>query len=138
MVKNYMKIRILNPNSILWNSIVKKGDSYYITTDNDPKGHKFLTLDLGDRHEKGIQRIGFIRGVPREFNYEVEKRVDSSFYRILTKGETIKDVLEKGITDFQDDFRSQAIRIEYRTLKLKEDDVPNKKIKVVLKNNFRF
>jgi hypothetical protein len=132
MVKNFMKIRILNPNPKLWSSIVKKGKFYYIT-DNDPKGHKFLTLDLGDRYEKGIQRIGFIRGVPREFNYEIGKKIDSSFYRILTKGETIEEILEKGITDFKDDFRSQAIRIEYAPLNLKEDDDPDKKIKIVFK-----
>ena len=106
---NYMRIRISDPNQKLWYSIQKKRVNYYIVKDNEKGSSKFVTLDIGDLEEEGIQGIAFIRGVLRERNLPIGHKVDTR------------------------DWRSQAIRIEYKKLGITSDESQRKAIKLALK-----
>jgi hypothetical protein len=104
---NFMEIRIHSPSSEKWESIIKRGKYYYKTTKE--KGHRFITLDIGDLEEEGIQGIAFIRGVPKTMGYKIGEKIA------------------------WDDFRSQAIRVEFDAVGINPLDSSKERIRKVMK-----
>lgn len=108
IVRNFMRIRIHDPNPKLWYSIQKKSDGYYyIVNEKEKKSIKFVILDVGDIEESGIQGLAFVRGVPKKY----AKRIN--------------------VAVFPRNWSSQAILIEYAILKVKHSDLLKKQIKAV-------
>ena len=107
--RNFMRIRILDPYPLKWESITKKDKLYYITTDYDPTGHKFITLDIGDLDTPKVQGIAFIRGIPKNIKNEIGEKVN------------------------WDDFRTQTILVEYAVIGVSYSDDKDKQIEAVLK-----
>jgi len=105
--RNFMRIRIRDPNPELWYSLKKIKGQYYIVSEQDYKGHKFITLDIGQIEEKGIQGIAFIRGVPKIIKLKIGDKIKTQ------------------------DWRSQSIRVEYKRLKVSPTDIPEKQIQAV-------
>ena len=108
--RNFMRIRILEPDYEDWYSLKKKGRYYYIASDSDKETSKFITLDIGDLKEKGIQGIAFIRGVPKSIELKAGSKINTK------------------------DWRSQAIRIEYSKIKSSGQDHPLDQIDKALKH----
>jgi len=110
IVRNFMRIRIHDPNPKLWYSIQKKSNGYYyIVNEKVKKSTKFVILDVGDIEESGIQGLAFVRGVPKRY----AKRINDAI--------------------FPRNWSSQAILIEYAILKVKHSDLLKKQIKAVYK-----
>lgn len=107
--RNFMRIRIIEPDKELWHSIRKRKGFYYVVKEGEKGSTKFIILDIGDLEEKGIQGIAFVRGVPKEY----KKKINA--------------------TIFPNDWKSQSIRAEYRLIKASYSDPPEKQIKAVLK-----
>jgi hypothetical protein len=119
----FMKIRILEPDIELWYPIIKRRNRYYITSEksdlkNRKKQQRFITFDAvespKDWGKAGIQGIAFIRGVPKE-DHDLENgyqlpRIDS-----------------------ENIWKSQAIRIEYKSIRSNVNEILETQIEKALK-----
>jgi len=106
--RNFMRIRILDPSPRLWYPLEKKNGKYYIAKEKTKQ--RFVTLDIGALQEVGIQGIAFIRGVPRD--------------QSLSEGDRVKN----------SDWRSQSIRIEYRSINSSFEEPPKVQTEKALRN----
>lgn len=112
-MQRFMKIRILDPNKKFWHKIRKMRRYYYKVADNE-KGSYFVTLDVGDLEEPGIQGLAFIRGFPKNIKtFKVSHRFSKN--------------------DWKQYSRTQAIRIEYERINVNEKTSVKRKIKQALK-----
>lgn len=111
-MQRFMKIRILEPTSKDWYSFKKIRKATYKITKTEIKGStKFITLDIGDLQQEGIQGVAFIRGIPKDVQkYDVGDVIDNH------------------------DFRSQAIRIEFNSLPILDSDSPQNIAQKAMKN----
>ncbi|MFX1453752.1 MAG: hypothetical protein ACFFDB_00120 [Promethearchaeota archaeon] len=107
--RKFMRIRILDPAPKDWHSIKKKGKSYYIVKENEKFSTRFVILDVGDIDEPGIQGLAFVRGVPKEQELKIGDKVKT------------------------ENWKSQAIRIEYWKIKSSNEEPPESQIEKALK-----
>jgi hypothetical protein len=100
----FMRIRVLNPNAN-WIAFTKRFKEY----EREPNSsQKFFTFDIGEFKEKGVQGIAFIRGLPS-----------------FSASNTWKKIA-------WNEFRTQAIIIEYKKLGITSVALSRKKIEQAL------
>lgn len=139
--KKVMWIRILDPNPEFWLSFKKKEDAnYYIKANaNDEKAQLFMLFDIpqSDMREKGLQGIGFNRGVPSYFKSELSigQRIDWNYYRsqdVVVKYDSIGSNFEESNEKKIDKFMAKygQIALEFLQNEISKDIV---KIRVIPK-----
>jgi hypothetical protein len=100
----FMRIRVLNPNAN-WIAFTKRFKEY----EREPNSsQKFFTFDIGEFKEKGVQGIAFIRGLPSFSASNTSKKIAWN------------------------EFRTQAIIIEYKKLGITSVASSRKKIEQAL------
>ena len=110
---NHIKIRVIEPDPVMWLDLVKKGKNFIATMPSKPGATKFIVLDIGrgKATEKKARGIWMVRGV-LEGAHDIGDTVDPS------------------------NWTTQSIRVEYKSFNSSSDDTAAKKIQKLKRSKY--